>query len=140
MENEQQNITFWDIYQEICFINGVPPVKTAKTIGLSTGTIAGWKNGATPQVSTIVKIEDYFSIERKGLVGIVQAFLSNQVNKDKDSQWRQTLRNIFPMASGAVVEEDIKLLNEQEVGELKTRIEAIRLMLNEIENLLNNKE
>lgn len=53
---------FWKIFLKLCSSKEKSPNKIAKEIGISSGAITNWKNGATPQDSTLQKIADYFGV------------------------------------------------------------------------------
>lgn len=53
---------FWDLFVNLCVENNTKPNPVAKAIGLSSGTVTKWKNGATPSATTMKKIADYFGV------------------------------------------------------------------------------
>ncbi len=53
---------FWKNFLKLCSSKEKSPNKIAKEIGISSGAITNWKNGATPQDSTLQKIADYFGV------------------------------------------------------------------------------
>ena len=53
---------FWKNFLKLCSSKEKSPNKIAKEIGISSGAITNWKNGVTPQDSTLQKIADYFGV------------------------------------------------------------------------------
>ena len=53
---------FWSVFAALCFEHGSSPNAVAKEIGISSGALTSWKNGATPRASTIRRIADYFGV------------------------------------------------------------------------------
>lgn len=53
---------FWNLFVDLCVSHNTKPNPVAKAIGVSSGAVTNWKNGATPSATTIQKIADYFSV------------------------------------------------------------------------------
>lgn len=54
---------FWDKYFALCSKIGKSPNAVAKEIGISSGTLTGWKkHNKVPLDMTIKKVADYFSV------------------------------------------------------------------------------
>lgn len=51
---------FFDQLEYLCKKNDITVSGLAKQLGMSTGTIAKWKNGAVPNGETILKFSQYF--------------------------------------------------------------------------------
>lgn len=51
---------FFDQLEYLCKKNDITVSGLAKQLGMSTGTIAKWKNGAIPNGETILKFSQYF--------------------------------------------------------------------------------
>ena len=60
---------FYDKFVSICKSRGISPSKAAADVGLNRSAVVKWKNGATPQTSTIKKIADYFGIDIMEFLG-----------------------------------------------------------------------
>ena len=60
---------FWETYQKLCLDSGKRPNPVGKELGISTGSIAQWKNGSVPSGETLVKIADYFHVSVDYLLG-----------------------------------------------------------------------
>lgn len=53
---------FWDKFDLLCSSAGKAPNTVAKELGIPSGSVTAWKNGATPRNATIVKISEYFGV------------------------------------------------------------------------------
>lgn len=53
---------FYQRYLSLCIEKGESPTAAAKAIGLSNAAPSGWKKGAVPNDSTIVKLSRYFGV------------------------------------------------------------------------------
>lgn len=54
---------FWINYVNLCNQRGITPNEAAKACGIkSSGTVTGWKNGALPRDSVLIKLSQYFNV------------------------------------------------------------------------------
>lgn len=55
---------FWDVYTRLCAKDGKAPNVIAREVcGVkSTGTVTGWKNGATPRNNVLGQLSNYFGV------------------------------------------------------------------------------
>lgn len=54
---------FWDNFVRLCNQAGKYPNTVAAEVGVkSTGTVTGWKNGANPRETVLLKLADYFGV------------------------------------------------------------------------------
>lgn len=53
---------FWENYLSLCKKENMSPTKLAKSLGISSGTVTGWKNGTIPSEYNLQKIADYFGL------------------------------------------------------------------------------
>ena len=53
---------FWNNFVALCVKHNTKPNPVAKALGLSSGSVTKWKNGATPNDTTLKKIADYFGV------------------------------------------------------------------------------
>ena len=60
---------FWINYLLLCGQIGKTPNGLAKELGISSGTVTGWKKGKIPSESSLQKIADYFGIDKWDLLG-----------------------------------------------------------------------
>ena len=60
---------FYDIYAGLCKSKGVSKTRAAVEIGLSNATPTKWKKtAATPDVSTLQKVSDYFGVSLNAIL------------------------------------------------------------------------
>nr|DAF86416.1 MAG TPA: helix-turn-helix domain protein [Siphoviridae sp. ctCNm48] len=59
---QECNFMFWSVFVGLCAKREVSPNAVAKALGLSSGSVTLWKNGAVPRSTTIRKIADYFGV------------------------------------------------------------------------------
>ena len=60
---------FWNNFITLCNKHNTKPNPVAKTLNLSSGSVTKWKNGATPNDTTLKKIADYFGVSVDYLIG-----------------------------------------------------------------------
>ncbi len=60
---------FWINYLLLCGQINKTPTGLAKELGISSGTVTGWKKGKIPSESSLQKIAEYFGITKWDLLG-----------------------------------------------------------------------
>ena len=61
---------FWTRFINLCAKIGEAPNAVAAKCGVkSTGTVSGWKNGAMPRYSILLKLSEYFGVSYEYLIG-----------------------------------------------------------------------
>lgn len=60
---------FWKRFLEECTLMGKKPNPVGKELGVSSGTITGWKNGALPKPEILSRIASYFDVSVDYLIG-----------------------------------------------------------------------
>ena len=60
---------FWNIFVSLCVKHNTKPNPVAKALGLSSGSVTKWKNGATPNATALHKLADYFGVTVDYLLG-----------------------------------------------------------------------
>ena len=54
---------FWDNFVRLCNQAGKYPNTVAAEVGVKcAGTVTGWKNGANPRQTVLLKLADYFGV------------------------------------------------------------------------------
>lgn len=61
---------FWERFISECERVGKKPNPVAKELGISSGTVTGWKNGAVPQQGALKKLADFFGCTTDYLIGV----------------------------------------------------------------------
>lgn len=62
---------FWERFVQLCADHNTKPNPVAKELGISSGAVTNWKNGAVPQSATLKRIADYFDVSVSYLLGVV---------------------------------------------------------------------
>lgn len=62
---------FWERFVQLCAERNTKPNPVAKELGISSGAVTNWKNGAVPQSATLKRIADYFGTTVAYLTGVV---------------------------------------------------------------------
>lgn len=60
---------FWDVFVRLCAENGIKPNPVAAALGISSGSVTGWKGGKLPRIEALVAIADYFHCSIDYLLG-----------------------------------------------------------------------
>ena len=75
---------FWERFVQLCAERNTKPNPVAKELGISSGAVTNWKNGAVPQSATLKRIADYFGVSTSYLLGNVQMDLQHFAEKEKE--------------------------------------------------------
>ena len=59
---------FWENFKALCDDLHESPNNIASKLGISSGTVTNWKNGAEPRVSQLIKISSYFNVSLDFLI------------------------------------------------------------------------
>lgn len=60
---------FWENFVKLCASRNTKPNPVAAKLGISSGSVTKWKNGAKPNDTTLQKIADYFGVSVDFLLG-----------------------------------------------------------------------
>ncbi len=69
---------FYDRLLELCRENGKKITPVIRELGLSTGGIARWRNGSSPDGDTLYKVAEYFDVSVDYLLGRETSELSKK--------------------------------------------------------------
>ena len=107
---------FWERFVQLCAERNTKPNPVAKELGISSGAVTNWKNGAVPQSATLKRIADYFGVSTSYLLGVVD---------DPDP-----IALIDPSKKSPpiveIIDEAMKDLSEEELQDLEKYIDFIR--------------
>ncbi len=67
---------FWERFVRLCVENNTKPNPVAKQLGISSGAVTRWKNGAVPHSTALAKIADFF--------GVPVSYFSEEKEQDTD--------------------------------------------------------
>ena len=60
---------FWERFEAFCSAKGLKPNPVASQLGISSGSVTGWKNGKVPRIEALISIAEYFSCSIDYLLG-----------------------------------------------------------------------
>lgn len=60
---------FWINFINLCNEHNIKPNPLANKLGISSGTVTGWKKGSSPRDTAVQKIADYFNVSPDYLLG-----------------------------------------------------------------------
>lgn len=60
---------FFDRFRTLCRSRGTSPNGVAKELGIPSGSVTAWKQGAMPRSATLNKLADYFGVTLEVLLG-----------------------------------------------------------------------
>lgn len=87
---------FWERFVSECERVGKKPNPVGKEVGVSSGTVTGWKNGVVPKPECLQRIADYFGCTTDYLLGISECRTPNDVNAIVDlTEQEKTLLRLF---------------------------------------------
>lgn len=89
---------FFTRYVDLCNSVGKAPTKVASELGITSGSVNGWKNGAVPRLSALRKIAEYFNVSVEYLTG-------------EEAAVQQKESTNIPTAQNAGADNFIKLYN-----------------------------
>lgn len=90
---------FWDNFVRLCNQAGKYPNAVAAEVGVkSSGTVTGWKNGANPRQTVLLKLAEYFGVtvdylltgEKEKAPGITAESLTDE-EQELISIWRSVM-------------------------------------------------
>lgn len=84
---------FWDVYTRLCAKDGKAPNVIAREVcGVkSTGTVTGWKNGATPRNNVLGQLSEYFGVS-------IDYLLTGEEQKEKPTPSEESELNAHAKA------------------------------------------
>lgn len=138
MNNDEKNVSFWDVYSFICKIHGVAPTTVLKEIGISTSVIQNWKADTSPTKVTIRKITERFEADPDLIVGLMQG-LRSENDKTRDyyfDNWKKFIITSFPNAPLAAEAKDCDFLISDDIDAISGIIAEIQTRIAEIEKHL----
>lgn len=91
---------FWDTFVRLCNRAGKYPNTVAAEVGVkSTGTVTGWKNGANPRQSVLIKLADYFGVTTDYLLNGEK---ENAPGSDAESEIYKLLAQATPLQTEVI--------------------------------------
>ena len=142
MNSEQNTVLFFDIFQELCRLNGEKVTNVAKELDLSPSTVANWKISNNIRKSTVERIEKHFNLDDGVISGLLMGLEAPYSKEYYQENWRIILRSYFPNTKPLPGVDDLAILSQSDLNSLKEYIQTIRENLIQIESLVygNNKK
>lgn len=65
-------MTFYERYEQLCAERNMKPQnpEMQEVMGVTSGSISGWKKGASPKVEVIYRLAQYFDVTADYLLGL----------------------------------------------------------------------
>ena len=94
---ERGETIFWRNYKRLCEDFGSNPTAVARELGISSGTVTGWKSGRMPRIYALQRIDERFSVA-------VQDLVSGAPTKPKTPSPKDEMRDRIYEAAEAVTD------------------------------------
>lgn len=97
---------FWEIFLDLCAKNELKPNQVAQQIGIASGTITKWKQGAKPRDPQLKKIADYFGVSMSYFLESDPAEARDELTEYlEELKTRPEMKMLFSVAKGATKED-----------------------------------
>ena len=136
MDSKQNAVLFFDIFQELCRLNGEKVTNVTKELDLSPSTVANWKISNNIRQSTVERIEKHFNLDNGVISDLLMGLEAPYSAKYYQDNWRIILRSMFPNAKPLPGVDDLAVLSQSDLNSLKEYIQTIRENLIRIESLV----
>jgi transcriptional regulator with XRE-family HTH domain len=96
---------FWERFLEECTLMGKKPNPVGKELGVSSGTITGWKNGALPKPEILSRIASYFDVSVDYLIGKTdkKEKLTTETDDGLSPEFKSLYRQLTPEQKSIVL-------------------------------------
>lgn len=116
---------FWDNFVRLCNQAGKYPNTVAAEVGVkSTGTVTGWKNGANPRQTVLLKLADYFGVSVDYLLNGEK---ENAPGSDAESEIYKLLAQVTPLQLEVI--NGILNMNTNQLNALKKLMDAANALV-----------
>lgn len=75
--------TFFLRFKDLCRNIGRSPNNVARELGIPSGSVTAWKQGATPRSATVLRLADYFNVSVDYLSGKSDVAAQRPVTKEE---------------------------------------------------------
>lgn len=115
---------FWDNFVRLCNQAGKYPNTVAAEVGVkSTGTVTGWKNGANPRQTILLKLADYFGVTVDYLLN---AEKENAPGSDAESEIEKALAQATPLQIETIKE--VLAMSTNQLNALRKMLDAAKVL------------
>lgn len=108
---------FFVRFKELCKAHGETPNSVAKKLGIPSGSVTAWKNGAEPRNKTVWKLVDFFNVDFNYMLGRTDMPVSAHTKNGK------IIFNL-PKNATRLSEEELAAEEEYELEEIQRSISA----------------
>lgn len=116
---------FWDNFVRLCNQAGKYPNTVAAEVGVkSTGTVTGWKNGANPRRTVLLKLADYFGVSVDYLLNGEK---ENAPGSDAESEIYKLLAQATPLQLEVI--NGVLNMNTNQLNALKKLMDAANALV-----------
>lgn len=116
---------FWDNFVRLCNQAGKYPNTVAAEVGVkSTGTVTGWKNGANPRQTVLLKLADYFGVSVDYLLNGEK---ENAPGSDAESEIYKLLAQATPLQLEVI--NGVLNMNTNQLNALKKLMDAANALV-----------
>ena len=126
-------ITFWEVFEKICYIKDVAPYAVIKELKISTAEARAWKRGEPPEPLSVTLIEGYFDIKRPKLSQIVDLLKTDDGKFSLAKNFRKTVNSL--LCSTDDVELAPKQMNEDDISFIRIQLNEIRKAIDSMEDM-----
>ena len=110
---------FWERFYNLCLENNTKPNPVATKLGISSGTISAWKNGAKPNILHLERLSEHFNVSTDYLLGIT------------DTKKEQIVPNKLPASDQLrKLYEESSTLSDEEARKVREYVELLKLKRN----------
>ena len=81
---------FYDQLIKLCDLRGIKPTPLVKSLGMSTGSINNWKNGAVPNGEALMRFSEFFDVS---IDYLVYGKISQSVSEE-DTEWLSLIHKL----------------------------------------------
>ena len=103
---------FWINYLLLCGQAEKTPTGLARELGISSGTVTGWKKGKIPSEASLKKIADYFGISIWDLLGDKNPDTPKDDGNKKESLNDELIDYAISLFSQLPIEQKIQIITE----------------------------
>lgn len=98
---------FWKNYSYLCHFINKKPNSVAEELGISSGTVTGWKKGVTPSTEKLEKIASFFGVTIGDLLNNDIEATRNRIHIKKENAPIKTNRDEFAKILNNLTEQQV---------------------------------
>lgn len=75
---------FWKNFVQLCNKNNTTPTAVVLEMGISRGSVTGWKKGSVPNDGTLLRLAEYFNVTVEELISEQKETLPAEILAGRD--------------------------------------------------------